>query len=165
MTKALGQSRGALSRGPKPLDFIYDNHDLARKAGEKSAMKIYAVAGWGFVGLAVIGAALPVMPTTIFLILAFACFSKSSPEAARKLLEHPRFGPPLRAWQENGAISLSAKVFAVAAMTLSWGIVLYTSANWILPAVVGAILAAVATFVITRPLPPPTSPPQTHQSH
>ena len=117
-------------------------------------MKIYTAAGWAFVGLAVVGAVLPVMPTTVFLIAAFACFSKASPETAQKLLNHPRFGPPMRAWQENGAISADAKMIAVGAVVISWSVILVFSANWILPASVGVILVAVAAFIVTRPLPP-----------
>lgn len=116
--------------------------------------KLYAAAGWSCVGLAAVGAALPVMPTTVFLIMAFACFSKSSPEAARKLLDHPRYGRPLRVWQNHGAISEGSKRLAVMAMALSWGLTAYFSEGWIVPAGVGAILLAVAVFIVTRPLPP-----------
>jgi uncharacterized protein len=57
-----------------------------------------------FVALGVIGAILPLMPTTIFLILAAGCFARSSPRLETWLLDHPRFGPSLRAWRQHGAI-------------------------------------------------------------
>ena len=57
-----------------------------------------------FVGLGMIGAVLPLMPTTIFLILATGCFARSSPRLEAWLLNHPRFGPTLRDWRERGAI-------------------------------------------------------------
>ncbi|KAG1263441.1 hypothetical protein G6F65_014523 [Rhizopus arrhizus] len=47
--------------------------------------------GWVMVGLGVIGALLPVMPTTIFLILAVGCFARSSPKFEQRLLAHPRY--------------------------------------------------------------------------
>jgi uncharacterized membrane protein YbaN (DUF454 family) len=114
---------------------------------------VYLVAGWVCVALGVIGAFLPVMPTTVFMIAALACFAKGSPETARRLLDHPRFGPSLRAWKSEGAISARSKTVAVTAMAASWGIVAYTQEGWIVPTVVGAILIAVATYVLTRPLP------------
>ena len=74
------------------------------KSSRALSTRGWNLAGSFFVMLGAIGAALPVMPTTIFLILALACFMRGSPERARRLLAHPRFGPTLRAWQRERAI-------------------------------------------------------------
>ncbi len=127
---------------------------MSSETSQPVARVTYLVVGWICVGLGIIGALLPVMPTTIFMIAALACFAKGSPETAQKLLAHPRFGPPLTAWKTHGAISKRSKTFAVAAMAVSWIVVVVTSKSWIVPAVVGAILIAVASYVATRPTPP-----------
>ncbi len=114
---------------------------------------LFITAGWICVGLGVIGAFLPVMPTTVFLIGALACFTRGSPKLEAWLLNHPRFGPPLRAWKEQGAISARSKRAAVGAMLGSWVVVLFTSSTWLVPAGVGAVIVAVASYVLTRPLP------------
>ena len=62
---------------------------------------IWLVLGCVMVALGVIGAFLPVMPTTIFLILAVGCFSRSSPGLEKWLLDSPTYGPSLRAWREQ----------------------------------------------------------------
>lgn len=117
------------------------------------ARTAFLAAGWVLVCLGIVGAFLPVMPTTVFLIGALACFARGSPRLERWLLDHPRFGPPLRAWREQGAISARSKKTAVAAMAVSLIIVMATSHSWVVPAAVGAVLLAVAAYVITRPLP------------
>jgi uncharacterized protein len=108
--------------------------------------------GWLFVALGVIGAFLPVMPTTPFLLLAVACFTRSSPRLEAWLLNHPRFGGPLRDWRKNGAISRKAKIAAVSMMGVSYGIFFFGTAPPLWRALlVAAVMAGSSIFILTRP--------------
>lgn len=69
--------------------------------------------------LAVIGLFLPVMPTVPFLIVAAWAAARSSPRLHRWLLEHRRFGPYLRDWNEAGIVPRRAKWFCSAMMAAS----------------------------------------------
>lgn len=101
--------------------------------------------------LGLLGAFLPLLPTTPFLLLALACFARSSERFHAWLYTHPRFGPPLRDWERYGVVSKRAKALAVLVMAASFGVVLWRVEGWMLPAVVGGILLAVAAFLLTRP--------------
>ena len=115
---------------------------------------LWFCAGWLMVALGFIGALLPVMPTTIFMILAVGCFARSSPRLERWLLEHPRYGPPLRLWREQGAVSVHGKRLACLGMLL--GFVLFwwsvRPGPW-LALGVGAFFSASAAYVLSRPGP------------
>ncbi len=63
--------------------------------------------------LAVIGAILPVMPTTVFVIAAAWCYARGSPRFHSWLVENPVFGPVVRNWEANRAMSRRAKVLAI----------------------------------------------------
>ena len=108
--------------------------------------------GWLMVLLGFIGALLPVMPTTIFLILAAGCFSHSSPRFEAWLLDHRWFGPPIRRWRARGAIPRRAKIVAIASMAGGYAMLLLTAnpALWI-DLIVAAGLIACAAYVATRP--------------
>jgi len=108
--------------------------------------------GWVMVGLGFIGAMLPVMPTTIFLILAAACFSHSSPRFERWLLDHRWFGEPIRRWRENRAIPFKAKVIAIVSMAGGFVVMLLTAAPplWADLVVAGSLIGC-AAYVATRP--------------
>ena len=100
-------------------------------------------AGWCCVGLGVIGAMLPVMPTTCFLIAAAACFAKGSPRLHARLLAHPRVGPSLRAWEQHRAMPRRAKRVALLSIIASFAVsIAVVPVPWVrvLLAVTGVVL-------------------------
>lgn len=115
--------------------------------------RAWTAAGSVCVGLGLIGIVLPVMPTTCFMIAALACFSKGSPERAKALLNHKRFGPTLRAWQRERAIPRHAKRIALISIMAGWLVVFATSPDWLMPALIGGLLLGISAWIITRPLP------------
>jgi len=76
----------------------------------------YKVIGLLFVGLAVMGVVLPVLPTTPFLLVAAGCFAKSSPRLYQKLITNPIFGPLINDWQTSRSIPKRGKIAALLSM-------------------------------------------------
>jgi uncharacterized protein len=72
-----------------------------------------------FVGLAVLGAFLPLLPTTPFLLLASYFFLRSFPRWNDRLLNSRLFGPLLRDWQYRRAVRLHVKVTAISVMLVT----------------------------------------------
>lgn len=78
--------------------------------------------GWVFVVLGAIGAVLPLLPTTPFLILALACFAENSPRFYSMLLNHKWFGPPLQQWEKTHTIRRNVKKKVYLMILLTFGI-------------------------------------------
>jgi len=76
------------------------------------------------VGLATAGIFLPVLPTTPFLMLAAACFARSSDRFYRWLIQHRVFGSYIRNYRDHRAITLQAKVLTLAVL---WATIGYTT--------------------------------------
>jgi len=78
--------------------------------------------GWLFVILGAIGAVLPLLPTTPFLILALACFAESSPRFHKMLLDNKWFGPPLAQWEQSKTIRRKIKHKVMILIIATFGI-------------------------------------------
>ena len=70
---------------------------------------LLVILGWFFTLLGVVGAILPVLPTTPFLIVALVLFSKSSPKFHQMLLNNAWFGPTLKQWEDTKTLSRKTK--------------------------------------------------------
>lgn len=72
-------------------------------------------------GLGFIGAFLPVMPTTVFLLLAAYFFARSSPKFYNWIMNHKVFGQFIRDWRAGLGIPMRAKILAVSMIVLTIG--------------------------------------------
>lgn len=80
------------------------------------------ILGWLCILLGIIGAVLPILPTTPFLILALVFFSKSSPRFHKMLLNNKSFGPILKQWEEKKTMSRQTKYKATFLIIVSFSI-------------------------------------------
>ncbi len=120
---------------------------------------VYLLLGIVFTGLAIAGALLPVLPTTPFLLLASACFVRSSPSLNRRLLRSPLLGPFLRDWQKYRGVTLRVKIVAVVFLLLGVGASVWFGAlPW--PLVSLLLLLAVVGLVVVMRLPLIHKPPE-----
>ena len=107
--------------------------------------------GWICVGLGFIGIFVPGLPTTIFLIVALWAFTKSSKKLRVWLLNHKKFGPFLRDWQEHRVVPLRAKILMVILQTCVVIMVHYTFNNLFITIGLIVILVLVASYVLSLP--------------
>ncbi|ESR26734.1 YbaN family protein [Lutibaculum baratangense] len=110
--------------------------------------------GWLAIALGMVALVLPLVPTVPFLILAAMCFAKSSPRVHDWLVEHKRFGPPIRDWRDHGAVGRGLKLSTVGgfAAALAFSAAMGLGA-WMLAAQ-AAFAAAAVSYVLTRPAVP-----------
>lgn len=123
----------------------------------KQLFRIF-LTGLGFlcVLLGFIGAFLPLVPSTPFLIVAAWCFSRSNPRLHRHLRQHRLFGAALRDWHAGRGLSAGAKVAAVTSITLTFAL----SIGFVVERpLVRMLLALLAFGLITYLLRQPTSRP------
>ena len=113
----------------------------------------YLILAYLAAGLGIIGAFLPLLPTTPFLLLAAWAATRGSPELHRWLYEHERFGPTLVAWEEKRAVSREAKVLACILMLGSWTVMLIMTEGWLVPTITGVLFLSGGAYLVTRPAP------------
>lgn len=113
----------------------------------------YLLLGWVCVGLGIIGAILPLMPTTVFLLIAAWAFAKSSPRCHQWLREHPRFGHMVCCWEEHHAMPAKAKRVAWATLAISWSVTALVFGPLSLGALIGGVcIAGVAIYIAHIPV-------------
>lgn len=116
-----------------------------------SVRRLMFALGLACTALGIVGIILPVMPGTVFLLIAAWAFSRSSARLHAWLFHHPRFGRSIQNWHYHRVIPIRAKILAISMMSGSFAYVAITfSEHWIVPALVGAVVVPVAIWVATR---------------
>ncbi len=110
--------------------------------------------GWLCFALGMIGIAVPLMPTTIFWIIAVWCWSHSAPDLTHRILGHSRFGPDIARFLEDGSVSRQGKLTAVSGIAVGYTLwLLLTTPDVGVGALVSALLLSVAVWMLLRPEP------------
>jgi uncharacterized membrane protein YbaN (DUF454 family) len=102
--------------------------------------------GWVAVGIGAVGVVVPVLPTTVFFIVAASCFARSSPRFERWVLGLPRIGPMVRDHRAGLGMSRRAKGWAIGTMVVVATLSITLAIEQ--PAVAAVIAAAVAVGIL-----------------
>ncbi len=102
-------------------------------------------------GLGALGAVLPLLPTTPFVLLAVFAFSRSSPALGRRIEQSRTFGPLIARWREHGAIAPRIKFVSVAMMAAAFALSIALSAPLFVIVIQGILIGIGALFVLSRP--------------
>lgn len=94
---------------------------------------IFNILGFFFVGLGIVGMFIPLLPTTIFLIIAAYFFAKSSEKYYNWLISNKYFGKFIKDYREGKGVPLKAKTISI---TILWFTILYAeffvvTATWL----------------------------------
>jgi uncharacterized protein len=106
-------------------------------------------------GLGIVGIAVPGLPTVPFVLLSAFAAARGSQRLHAWLLAHRRFGPMIRDWQSQGAVSRRSKVLAIATMFLCAIVMFLTAPKAWMAATGSAIMVVVAIWLWRRPEPRP----------
>ncbi|MCB0384036.1 MAG: YbaN family protein, partial [Bdellovibrionales bacterium] len=119
---------------------------------KRIAKQTFNLFGWIAFVLGVIGAFLPMLPTTPFMLLAAYFFSKGSPRFYNWLVNLKYFGPQIKDWREHGVIGIKAKVLAnVVLLALLFGYHYFAQLPMWIKVSVTVIFIGILTFINTRP--------------
>ena len=120
---------------------------------------IYIIIGSLFFTIGLIGYYLPVLPGTVFMIIAAYFFMHSSDRLYKKITTNPYYGNPIKNYIEKHVISVKAKILILSSMWCATIITVYITPPLIIPffygstlnvKIIGIILALIGTVVILR---------------
>jgi uncharacterized membrane protein YbaN (DUF454 family) len=109
---------------------------------------LYKPLGFLFLGLALLGILLPILPGTPFLLLSAWFFARSSEKWHQRLLRSDLFGPLINNWEQNRCISGRTKVVAMVSMLLAGGASVLFGVESLGLKVAGLLLMSVGTATL-----------------
>lgn len=121
-----------------------------RKINNKALRVVITAAGFCFTGLGVIGIFLPVLPTVPLLLLAAACFARSSDRFYTWLTEHSKLGPLIKNYLNGQGIPLRAKCLAIGMIWLVIPVSVVLCNDFLFVQIILIIVGVSVTFYLMR---------------
>ena len=129
------------------------NIHIAKEASNPIIKALWVIAGSVFVVLGAFGVILPGLPTTPFLILAAACYIRSSQRLYDWLIANKTFGPYLKDYREGKGIPRRAKKIALVMMTIFVGYAVLFALDDLIVRIVVLILGMIGFYFVAYRVP------------
>ena len=113
----------------------------------KSLRAVYITLGTASLSLGIVGAFLPGLPTTVFVLIAAYFYSKSSDRLYQALISSKRFGKIIRDWEESKIMPCRAKFIAYISMLISSIIVLFSHIDIVVRLAIVTLIALCAICI------------------
>jgi uncharacterized protein len=126
-----------------------DHHDRSAVL-HATAWRMFGAAS---VAIGIVNAFIPLLPTTVFLLIGAWAWGKGAPEWRARLLDHPRWGEPLRLWANGQQVSRRGKRMATLGIATSWVLSAVLIGPTTAVLAVGLGLAALDAWLWWRPEP------------
>lgn len=143
---------------PPPQDSPGVDSPDDRHAAGPVARHLWRAAGLVLLAVGFVGIFLPLLPTTIFWILAAVCFTRGDPRLRDWIFSHPRFGAGVRTFVTQGAMTRRGKMWAVAGLGSGCVLSVALTAAPGLRVALLAVFLLVAIYIVTRPEVPTSAP-------
>lgn len=126
--------------------------DQAQVSDKRSVRVLFSVLGFIFLALGIAGIFIPVLPTTINIIIAAYFFFRSNDRMYRWLIEHPRFGPALRDYRAGLGVPRKAKIYAIATIAVTFAVTMTVAVTSLRGRMImAATAAAISAYILSRP--------------
>jgi len=119
---------------------------------KKSAKFLLTIVGCLSVVFGVLGIFLPLLPTTVFILLAAYCFSRSSERFHNWLLEHKHFGEILQTYQAGLGMPRKVRRRVLCLLWLSMAISMWVVGLWWAVALLSVIGLGVSGYLLHLPV-------------
>ena len=116
----------------------------------KTLRYILVIAGTVFLGFGLIGIFLPILPTTPFLLLAAACYARSSKKFYDWLMNNRWFGTYIKNYREGRGVPLKVKVFTISLLWITiLASVFFIISNFLVELILIIVAIGVTTHILT----------------
>ena len=119
----------------------------------QSSTLLYRVLAVSALAAGTLGVLLPLLPTTPFILIALWASARGAPEWHERIRTHPRFGPSVRAWQMQRAVSARSKWLACSMMGASWLGLWLGGVQPAILIVLAIVFTTVSAYLVSRPRP------------
>lgn len=144
--------RSAPNLAPEGVHGIRPLSSEARSSdwSDQALRRTWRSVGGVCVLIGIINAFIPLMPTTVFLLIGLWAYGKGDPALAARLLQHPCFGRSLRLWVEHRQITRRGKVAAIVGMSVGSMTSFMTLGMRPLTWGMGVVLVVLGLYLATR---------------